>query len=162
MGLAPSHTVADLVWSQLTLVLGSEHLTVFISCNSINFLDTFWKVWVWVPFTFKARVVTGHWNGGGKLKSFITGWVTSKLAGRFVVRASDLTVDWSIKMSTFMALGDTRWVPKTTSWKSWLIFTGFKVTDIELSRFSSIAIITLKADNLDIIVNFGLDRAVDW
>lgn len=112
--LAPGHTVSSLFWVDLTFVHNSKNFSEIVFIDNFGFLDTFWEVWVWVPFAFGARVKSSHWNSGGKFVAFFTGWEASKLT--FVIFARNFTVDWSIEMLAFVSVRNTRWESVTTSW----------------------------------------------
>ena len=125
MVLAPSHTITDLIWSKLAFILSAKNFAVTVSSDSFSFLNAFWKVWVWVPFTVKARVVAGHWDGRSELETIVASWVASELTGLLVVFTFDLAVDWAVKVGTLVGFRDTRWIPETAPWESWLVVTGF-------------------------------------
>jgi hypothetical protein len=114
MMLSPSHTITSFLWADLTFVHNTQNFSELVFVNDFSFLDTFWEVWVWVPFSFGARVESGHWNSGSEFVAFFASWETSKLT--VVVFATDFTVDWSIQMLAFMGVRDTRWEPVTASW----------------------------------------------
>lgn len=112
--LTPGHTVSSLFWIDLTFVHNSQNFSKIVFINNFGFLNTFWKVWVWVPFTFGARVKSGHWNSGSKFVAFFTSWKTSKLT--FIIFTRNFTVDWSVEVLAFVGVRDTRWESVSTSW----------------------------------------------
>jgi hypothetical protein len=158
--LAPSHTVSSLFWGDLTLVHNAKDLSEFIFVNIVFFLDALWKVWVWVPLSIAARIVSSHWDGRDKLKSFVTSWKASKLTvGIF---ASDLAVNWSIKMLALLSSTDTRWKSLTASWEGWLVLTIFEVTEEEVGSLTSVAVFASKSAGLDTIEDLTFDGTVNW
>jgi hypothetical protein len=83
----------------LTFIHNTDDFTELVFVNIFFDFDTFWEMWIWVPLTVHACVVSSDWDKSREFKTFITGWEAPKLA--VGVFAFNLSIYWSGNVRTF-------------------------------------------------------------
>jgi hypothetical protein len=158
--LAPGHTVTGFFWVDLSQVHDSENFADIVFVGDFGFLDAFWEVWVWVPFSFGTTVKVGHWDWGSKLEAGVAGWIASEKT--ISVFALNYSVDWSVQVLALLGVADARWEPVTASWETWLVNTGIEVADKQVGGFGSVASFAGQSANFDAFVDLARNGTVDW